>query len=72
MNSKFLVAFYLALVFFAVCDGECDAKCIKYCAKEFTKDPSGFVQCMKDCGCIPPSEIQDDKNANEIKESGNK
>uniref|UniRef100_A0AC34FB46 Uncharacterized protein n=1 Tax=Panagrolaimus sp. ES5 TaxID=591445 RepID=A0AC34FB46_9BILA len=36
---------------------DCDAKCIKHCAKEYTQDPAGFVQCMKDCGCIPPSEM---------------
>ena len=50
---------------------ECDAKCIKHCAKEYTKDPKGFVQCMKDCGCIPPSEIEADENAYEIQESNN-
>uniref|UniRef100_A0AC34G076 Uncharacterized protein n=1 Tax=Panagrolaimus sp. ES5 TaxID=591445 RepID=A0AC34G076_9BILA len=50
---------------------DCDAKCIKHCAKEFTTDPSGFVQCMKDCGCIPPSEIEGDENVYEIQGSDN-
>uniref|UniRef100_A0A914QG60 Uncharacterized protein n=1 Tax=Panagrolaimus davidi TaxID=227884 RepID=A0A914QG60_9BILA len=48
---------------------ECDAKCIKNCAKEYAKDPKGFVECMKNCGCIPPAEIEADENAYEIQES---